>query len=103
MPNIIEKCDQLVSLKEEPKKLNGFNRKATLTKVQASSTTFTNGKISSTVLNRNTSVSLNSNPLSSYSSSSSTSSSSSSSSQFNPNQQQNLRLMSNKQPITTEL
>jgi hypothetical protein len=88
----------------------GFTRKPTLTKVAATATTFTNGKITSTTsaLNRNTSISLNSNPLSSSSSSSSSTSSTNSStsttpSHFNPNtQQQHLRNV-NKQPMMTEL
>ena len=95
VPNVTLKSED-----DQKAKQNGFTRKPTLTKVSATATTFTNGKITSTagVLNRNTSLSLNSNPLSS-SSSSSSSTSSTSSSHFNSN----LHLRISKQPITTEL
>ena len=107
VPNLI-KVDVTMPVKSQ----NGFTRKPTLTKVAATATTFSAGKITSTssALNRNTSISLNSNPLSSSSSSSSTSSTNSSTSttpsHFNANtqqqQQQHLRSI-NKQPIMTEL
>jgi hypothetical protein len=102
LPSPLPKNDVLIN--------KGFSRKPTLTKVQATATTFTNGKIvvssvvAAAAVNRNKSLSLNSNPLSSSSCSSSTSSTGSQNSNNHFQLRMNNAHVNHKNhPITTEI